>query len=157
MVRWSWRRHSCLPRQDSSWRSRSGENLPAATHYFRMRDFHRRLPHQYRQGKWLFVTWHLHGSLPHVKYPPPNKLSSDAAFVWMDRYLDSTRTGPRYLAQDPSRRLWWRLCSMAYSWVTMDWEPKNYAILANHVYVLLLPKISPSRLLQSQARTGVQC
>src|SRR5438045_831806 len=144
-----WRRHSCLPRQDSSWRSCSGENLPAATHYFRMRDFHRRLPHQYRQGKWLFVTWHLHGSLPHVKYPPPNKLSSDAAFVWMDRYLDSTRTGPRYLAQDPSRRLWWRLCSMAYSWVTMDWEPKNYAILANHVYVLLLPKISPSRLLQS--------
>src|SRR5205823_14372879 len=97
LVRWSWRRHSCLPRQDSSWRSRSGENLPAATHYFRMRDFHRRLPHQYPPGKWLFVTWHLHGSLPHAKYPPPNKLSSGAAFVWMDRYLDSTRTGPRHL------------------------------------------------------------
>jgi hypothetical protein len=24
-----------------------------------MRDAHRRLPHQYPDGKWFFVTWHL--------------------------------------------------------------------------------------------------
>jgi hypothetical protein len=33
----------------------------------------RRLPHGYPQGKWLFVTWHLRGSLPHRRYPPPGK------------------------------------------------------------------------------------
>ena len=26
--------------------------------------FRRHLPHRYPEGKWLFVTWHLHGSLP---------------------------------------------------------------------------------------------
>ena len=28
------------------------------------RELSRRLPHIYVEGKWLFVTWHLHGSLP---------------------------------------------------------------------------------------------
>src|SRR5260370_824551 len=51
-------------------------------------------------GKWFFVTWHLHGSLPHALYPPREKLTSGTAFVGMDRYLDTTRIGPMYLAQE---------------------------------------------------------
>jgi hypothetical protein len=61
---------------------------------------HRRLPHHHPGEKWLFVTCHLHGSLPQAKYPPPGKLNSGAAFVWMDRYLDTARTGPMYLARE---------------------------------------------------------
>ena len=61
----------------------------------------RRLPHQYPEGKWLFATWHLHGSLPHARYPPPHKLSSGQAFVWMDRYLDTTDKGAMYLRLEP--------------------------------------------------------
>ena len=53
---------------------------------------HRRLPHHYLDGKWLFVTCHLHGSLPQAKYPPRGKLNSGAAFVWIE-------PPPRY---DPS-------------------------------------------------------
>jgi hypothetical protein len=29
------------------------------------------LPHQYVEGKWLFLAWHLYGSLPQPLYPPP--------------------------------------------------------------------------------------
>jgi type I restriction enzyme R subunit/putative DNA methylase len=112
-----------------------------------MRDLRRRLPHQYPAGKWLFVTWHLHGSLPHAKYPPPHKLSSGAAFVWMDRYLDSTPTGPRHLAQEPIARA--VVASLRRGVLLGHYELGAFAILANHVHVLLLPKISPSRLLQS--------
>ena len=50
----------------------------------------RRLPHCYPPGKWLFLTWHLHDSLPHALYPPGHKLSDGRAFVWMDRYLDTS-------------------------------------------------------------------
>jgi len=57
----------------------------------------RRLPHAYPQGQWLFVTWHLHGSLPHGRYPPPGKASAGKAFVWMDQYLDQASTGPLFL------------------------------------------------------------
>ena len=61
-----------------------------------MDQLRRRLPHGWAEGKRLFVTWHLHGSLLHALSPPPNKQN---AFVWMDRYLDSASGGPRYLKQ----------------------------------------------------------
>jgi REP element-mobilizing transposase RayT len=112
-----------------------------------MQQLGRRLPHQYPQGKWLFVTCHLHGSLPHAKYPPAGKLSSGAAFVWMDRYLDSTRVGPMYLAQDPIARV--VVDSLRRGVSLGHYDLGAYAILSNHMHVLLLPKIAPSRLLQS--------
>ena len=64
-----------------------------------MSETRRRLPHIYLEGKWLFVTWHLQGSLPQDRYPPPG-LRAGEAFVWVDRYLDTTRTGPMYLRQE---------------------------------------------------------
>src|SRR6266567_5753791 len=65
----------------------------------------RRLPHVWAEGKRLFVTWHLYGSLPHALYPPPTKQNAGQAFVWMDRYLDSARGGPLYLKQPPIAQL----------------------------------------------------
>ena len=112
-----------------------------------MPESHRRLPHCYPGGKWLFVTWHLHGSLPQALYPPPGKLSSGSAFVWMDQYLDQARSGPMYLAQEPIARL--LVASLRRGVLLGHYELGAYAIMANHVHVLLLPKVSPSRLLQS--------
>ena len=107
----------------------------------------RRLPHHYPEGKWLFVTCHLHGSLPHAKYPPPGKINSGAAFVWMDRYLDSTRIGPMYLAQAPIARI--VLASLERGVTLGHYDLAAYAVLSNHLHLLLFPKIAPSRLLQS--------
>lgn len=112
-----------------------------------MSETRRRLPHHYPQGKWLFVTCHLHGSLPHAKYPPPGKINSGAAFVWMDRYLDSTRTGPIYLAQESIARV--VVASLQRGVALGYYDLAAYAVLSNHVHMLLLPKIAPSRLLQS--------
>jgi hypothetical protein len=67
------------------------------THSFSMSFSRRRLPHIHPAGKWLFITWHLDGSLPQALFPPPGKMSDGKAFVWMDRYLDTTRKGPQYL------------------------------------------------------------
>jgi hypothetical protein len=45
--------------------------------------FHRRrLPHWQPSGRSLFLTWHLHGSLPRNRFPPPGSLSAGRAFVW---------------------------------------------------------------------------
>ena len=112
-----------------------------------MRESHRRLPHQYAEGKWLFVTWHLHGSLPHALYPPRDRLTSGTAFVWMDRYLDTTRLGPMHLAQESLAGI--VVASLHRGALLGHYELGAYVVMSNHVHVLLLPKILPSRLLQS--------
>jgi len=122
------------------------ESFDGAGHSFSMSS-RRRLPHVAPQGKWLFVTWHLHGSLPHGVYPPPDKASSGRAFVWMDRYLDHASTGPLYLRQPPIARI--VIGSLLRGVELGHYDFAGFVVMANHVHVLLDPKISPSRLLQS--------
>jgi len=105
----------------------------------------RRLPHRYPPGRWLFVTWHLHGSLPRARYPPPAHLSAGKTFVWMDRYLDTTRDGPLYLRQEPIART--IVASLRRGVELGHYRLQAWVVMANHVHVLLLPLVSPSRLL----------
>ena len=51
-------------------------------------------------GQILFLTWHLHGSLPHNRFPPRGALTAGQAFVYMDRYLDEARVGPTWLKRE---------------------------------------------------------
>src|SRR2546427_756503 len=107
----------------------------------------RRLPHSYPAGRWLFLTWHLHGSLPHGRYPPPGKASAGKAFIWMDRHLDCASTGPFFLRQPTVARL---VVDSLYRGVALGhYDLGAFVVMANHVHIPLLPKISPSRLLQS--------
>jgi REP element-mobilizing transposase RayT len=109
---------------------------------------HRRLPHIYPEGKLLFITWHLYGSLPHNLYPPPHIQNAGAAFVWVDRYLDTTRIGPLYLKREPIADL--VEASIHYgSQHLKSYELQAYVIMANHVHLLVLPLSPPSRFLQT--------
>lgn len=65
----------------------------------------------------------------------------------MDRYLDSTRNGPMYLAQEPIAQV--VMASLRRGELLGHYDLAAFAILSNHVHVLQLPKISPSRLLRS--------
>jgi len=107
----------------------------------------RRLPHIYPENRWLFVTWHLHGSLPTARFAPPKKCTSGEAFVWMDRYLDEARMGPMYLAQEEIARL--VMDSLRKGAELGHYQLGPFAIMANHVHVLLLPLGAPSRFLKS--------
>ena len=106
-----------------------------------MPQYGRRLPHEHPAGRALFLTWHLHGSLPHARYPPPGKMHSGQAFVWMDRYLDTTRTGPLYLRQP----------GIAEAGVeTLHYYDLHaYVIMPNHVHLLVSPHVAPPKLLKS--------
>jgi REP element-mobilizing transposase RayT len=110
-------------------------------------DHQRRLPHQFPDGADLFLTWHLYGSLPPARYPPAGKMSAGKAFVWMDRYLDTTRDGPMWL-QNPAvaeivehamfREVQLQHCRL-----------HAYVVMANHVHILITPLLCPSVALQS--------
>ena len=116
-------------------------------HHFGMEFTRRRLPHWRPEDKWLFVTWHLHGSLPAARFPPPGKVSSGKAFVWIDRYLDTTRTGPHYLERADVARI--VIDSMLTGEGLGHYSLGPFAVMSNHVHLLLLPRVGPSRLLQS--------
>jgi REP element-mobilizing transposase RayT len=107
----------------------------------------RRLPHLYPQDRWLFLTWHLHGSVPPNHFPPPHKASAGQAFVWLDRQLDAARTGPMFLRQEAIASL--VVESLHRGAALGHYELACFVVMANHVHVLLLPGISPSRLMKS--------
>jgi REP element-mobilizing transposase RayT len=104
----------------------------------------RRLPHWYPETKPLFLTWHLHGSLPRCRYPPPGHPSAGAAFVRMDRYLDTTRTGPLWLRWDDIAEL----VSEHIRTTDRLYELYAWAVMSNHVHLLITPLIDPRELMR---------
>lgn len=103
----------------------------------------RRLPHIFDEGSSLFITWHLHGSLPRERYPPPGKMNSGAAFVWMDRYMDTAREGPQWLMRA-------EIATVVECALRSEGSDLHaYVVMPNHVLVLLTPKIAPAKLMQS--------
>jgi REP element-mobilizing transposase RayT len=109
--------------------------------------YRRRLPHIVPDDRWIFLTWHLHGALPASRYPPPGKLSAGQAFVWIDRYLDTTRDGPQYLRRPEIAQI---VIDSLHQGVKLGhYELGPYVVMANHVHVLLLPKISAPKLLRA--------
>jgi putative transposase len=103
----------------------------------------RRLPHVFHEGCDLFVTWHLAGSLPRERYPPAGKMNSGAAFIWIDRYLDSSREGPLWLAREEIARI------VEGALHCQRCDLHAYVIMPNHVHVLMAPKMPPPKLMQS--------
>jgi len=108
--------------------------------------FHqRRLPHFYPSGAALFISWHLHGSLPHSVYPP-DKLLTGQAFVWVDRQLDCTRQGPLSLRQPAIAQL---VVDSIHRGASLDhYQLHAFVVMPNHVHLLLTPRVAPSRLLK---------
>lgn len=99
-----------------------------------MTEYRRRLPHFHPEGRCLFVTWRLSGSLPaaasHAMYATPGH-----AFAAEDRGL-ARSLEPVWL-QDP------RIARQVVQTLS-DGEPGLYelqawVVMPNHVHVLLLP------------------
>ena len=107
----------------------------------------RRLPHVYPKDAPLFLTWHLHGSVPVSLLPPGGPLASGAAFVWLDRQLDAMSHGPTYLREPEIAQI---VVAAIHKGVELGhYHLGAYVVMSNHVHLLLRPVIEPSRLLKS--------
>ncbi|MGH9629139.1 MAG: transposase, partial [Bryobacteraceae bacterium] len=69
------------------------------------------------------------------------------AFVWIDRHLDSARSGPMFLKQEAIARL--TVLSLHKGQELGHYILHAYVVMPNHVHVLLTPLVPPSRLLGS--------
>jgi hypothetical protein len=113
--------------------------------------FHtRRLPHYHAIGHPTFLTWRLHGSLPAGR-GFPSGTTSGQAFLAMDRLLDNARTGPLYLRQP-------EIAGMVVESIQFQerslrhYELHTYVVMANHVHLLITPRVEVSKLMQSLKR-----
>jgi hypothetical protein len=85
---------------------------------------------------------------PHNLYPPPHKPNAGQAFVWIDRYLDAARNGPLYLGQEAIAGF--VQASIHYGAQQLNYYDLHaYVIMANHVHLLVLPRVAPSRFLKT--------
>jgi putative transposase len=106
-------------------------------------EYRRKLPHFHPDDAYLFLTWRLYGSLPaalpDIIYPTPGH-----AFVAQDRALDRAQ-GPRWLNDS-------RLAHIVAEAILAGaiekrfYELTAWAIMPNHVHILILPKVQPQQI-----------
>lgn len=100
----------------------------------------RRLPHWQPLDADFFVTWRLYGSLPKCKRELHGSTSAGAAFVALDKELDSATNGPLWLKRaDVADRVSRVLLSGMTEW--QFYELHAWVIMANHIHVLLRPNM----------------
>jgi putative transposase len=105
----------------------------------------RKLPHWQPADTWVFVTWRLAGSAPRVPATLTRGLSDGQRFALPDAEADRAASGPIWLA-DP------RVAQLVRDKIIhLDgsvYELAAWAIMANHVHIVILPKIPLRKIMQ---------
>lgn len=107
---------------------------------------HRRLPHCHPANTSLFITFRLVDSLPRNRFFHPDATPGQA-FVAMDRLLDTAHGGPRWLGQPEVAEA--VVASLRKGEELGQHELEAFVVMPNHVHVLMLPRVSVSKLMQS--------
>lgn len=112
--------------------------------------YRRNLPHWHPDEKALFITWRLYGSLPRLEDPECKKssMSAEEEFRKADAILDRADSGPLWL-KDPRIAAIVVHALQAGSAVFGRYELHAYTVMANHIHVLLTPKIQVRRITKS--------
>ena len=108
--------------------------------------YERNLPHWQPEGRAIFLTWRLYGSMPAGFARHLQTLKKDAGrqFLAADQRLDGAATGPRWLS-DPE------IAGYAEYPIVRGSELGHYilnayVVMPNHVHVLLDPKLPLRRI-----------
>ncbi len=96
----------------------------------------------------MFLTWTLAGSLPCHRFPPPNHDPAGRAFVGMDRFLDQAGYGPTWMRQEAVAQI--IVDALRFAAGSMrQFDLHAYAVMPNHVHMLVTPQISVRAFMQS--------
>ena len=113
-----------------------------------MTQYNRNLPHWFPEGKSIFLTWRLYGSLPPKWAPAAPKgtsVTDGEKFRQVDSFLDRATSGPLWLKDR-------RVASLIVAALKRgaeelkQYQLQAYVVMANHVHMLLLPRIPVARI-----------
>lgn len=113
--------------------------------------YRRNLPHWLPDEKAIFITWRLYGSLPKRQEPPsvkPVATSADEEFRKADAILDSADSGPHWL-KNPQIAAFIVGALQSGSAQFDRYDLHAYVVMANHVHLLLTPKVELRRITRS--------
>ncbi|HKM91236.1 MAG TPA: transposase [Candidatus Acidoferrales bacterium] len=101
----------------------------------------RNLPHWHPDGKTIFLTWRLFGSLPSavLKRLETLRATPGKQFVAADRFLDFAESGPRWLSEP-------QIAALVKETILRgeklgQYTLFSYVVMPNHVHVLLEPRL----------------
>jgi REP element-mobilizing transposase RayT len=106
----------------------------------------RNLPHWHPDGKSIFLTWRLFGSLPSsvLKRLESLRATPGKQFVAADKFLDGATAGPRWLS-DPKIAAFVKDAILRGEKLG-HYTLFSYVVMPNHVHVLLEPAVPVLRL-----------
>jgi REP element-mobilizing transposase RayT len=106
--------------------------------------YQRNLPHWQPEGRAIFLTWRLYGSLPRNFVLQLEKLKGDPGkkFLTADLKLDAAATGPRWLSNPEIAR--YAEGAIKRGGELGHYVLHAYVVMPNHVHVLLTP-LAPLR------------
>jgi REP-associated tyrosine transposase len=108
-----------------------------------MPDYHRNLPHWLPAGPAIFLTWRLHGSLLACvlqELREEKTLTAGQEFALADQHMDRAGAGPLWLKDT-------RIAECVSHYLELGdskfhrYDLHSCVVMANHVHVLLTPKI----------------
>jgi len=138
--------------------------------------YERRLPHWQPEGRSLFVTWRLWGSLPAEAWAkaraevnrrakrgakaggqecPPHRATPGELFLALDAELEKRQDGPRWLTDGRVARA--VVASLGAGASTLNhYRLHAFVVMPNHVHILIEPMIPPVRALKALKGTSAR-
>jgi putative transposase len=116
-----------------------------------MSDYHRNLPHWLPAGPAIFLTWRLHCSLPACvlqKLHEEKNLTAGQEFALADQHMDRAEAGPLWLKDTRIAECVSHCLELGDS-KFHRYDLHSFVVMANHVHVLLTPKIELQRITRS--------
>ena len=133
----------CHPHRASVVMRIAPEHVLMLKHYS-LAYYHRTLPHWLPEGHAIFLTWRLHGSLPGCmerELRAEKELVAGEEFARFDKQLDRAELGPLWL-KDNRVADCVGCCVELGDFKFRQYELHSFVIMANHVHLLLSPKIA---------------
>jgi putative transposase len=108
--------------------------------------YERNLPHWHPEGRAIFLTWRLHGSLPRSFVRDLERLKEEPGkqFLAADRQLDAGTAGPQWL-RDPEIA-GCVVDSLIRGAELGHYSVHAYVVMSNHVHILLDPRVPLRRI-----------
>lgn len=118
-------------------------SMPASAYY------QRNLPHWHPEGRVLFLTWRLYGTLPAAFAPARNPKASSHGqnFRALDRALEKTMTGPFWLKDERIAACVVESLAAGES-LHAHYSLHAYVVMPNHVHLLIEPRVELRRITQ---------
>ena len=113
-----------------------------------MSDYHRNLPHWLPAGPAILLTWRLHCSLPACvlqKLREEKNLTAGQEFALADQHMDRAEAGPLWLKDTRIAECVSHCLELGDS-KFHRYDLHSFVVMANHVHVLLTPKIELQRI-----------